>query len=275
MPELPETETIRRELGQSVVGLKIVDVEVPVSRILRMPADEFIRRVKGTVVAGANRRAKIIVLHLSSGEALLFHLMMAGSLLYMPAGIPRGKATQVIFILENGYELRYRDLRLFGYVKLLGEGDVLESPELRHLGPEPLSDEFTPTTLKEMLAKRPRGKVKALLLDQTFIAGIGNIYADEILFYAGVHPARPAGSLTNREIERIYEGVRSILAKAIEERGSSIASYVDLYGSKGNYTNFLKVYNRTGEPCPDGCTGVIVKIKVAGRGTHVCPDCQK
>ncbi|MBE0448178.1 MAG: DNA-formamidopyrimidine glycosylase, partial [Actinobacteria bacterium] len=239
MPELPEAETIKRELEQSVISLKIVEVEVPVPRVLRIPPGEFVRRVKGVTITGADRRAKIIILHLSSGEALLFHLMIAGSLLYTSAGVPRKKTTQVIFALENGYELRYRDLRLFGYIKLLEEGDVLKSSELSHLGPEPLSDKFTPAVLKEMLAKRPRGKIKALLLDQTFIAGIGNIYADEVLFYARVHPARPAGSLTDREIERVYEGMRLILTTAIEKRGSSIASYVDLYGNKGNYTNLL------------------------------------
>jgi len=275
LPELPETETIRRELESAVVGQKIIDVEVLVPRVLRVPPDEFISRVKGTTITGADRRAKIIIVHLSSGEALLFHLMIAGSLLYLPSGISRKEKTQVVFKLENSYELRYRDFRLFGYIKLLEEGDVLKSPELSHLGPEPLSEEFTLDVFKEMLARRPRGNIKALLLDQSFIAGIGNIYVDEILFYGRIHPARPAGSLTDREVERIYEGMRSILTKAIEERGSSIATYVDLFGNKGNYHNFLKVYNQTGKPCPDGCAGTVIKIKVAGRGTHICPDCQK
>lgn len=274
MPELPETETIKRELKESVVGLKIVDVKVLDPRVLSETADEFIRRVSGSDIIGADRRAKIIIIHLSSGEALLFHLKVTGSLLYMPADSPRGKA-QVVLVLQNGYELRFRDPRRFGYIKLIRGTDVFSSPELSHLGIEPLSDEFTPAVFADMLRGRPKSRIKALLVDQSFIAGIGNIYADEILFFARVHPLRQAGSLSNEDINRMYQGIRSILSKAIEERGTSIISYVDLYGNKGNYANFLKVYNQTGKPCPDGCGGTVVKTKVAGRGTHICPECQK
>lgn len=274
VPELPETETIKRELNESVAGLKLIDVEVLDPRVVRMTPDEFTRRVIGANIAGASRRAKIIIIHLSSREALLFHLKVTGSLLYMPADSLRGSA-QVIFVLENGYELRFRDPRRFGYVKLISEADVLDSPELSHLGIEPLSDEFTPAVFADMLKGRPKSRIKALLLNQSFIAGIGNIYADEILFFARVHPSREAGSLSDEDINRMYRGIRSILSKAIEERGTSIISYVDLYGDKGNYSNFLKVYNQSGKPCPDGCRGTVVKTKVAGRGTHICPDCQK
>lgn len=275
MPELPEAETIRRELEQSVVGLRIIDVKVFEPRVLRMPAGDFERRLQGTTIVGADRRAKIIIVRLSSGDALLIHLKVTGSLLYVRAGTPAKGNVQVTFILENGFELRYRDPRLFGYLKLLSESEVSSSPELSRLGPEPLSDEFTPENFKEMIKRRSGSRIKALLLDQSFIAGIGNIYADEILFYARVHPARAAGALTNDEVARMYEGIRSILTKAIEERGSSIATYADLYGNEGNYVSFLKVYGKTGEPCPDGCPGTIIKIKVAGRGTHICPECQK
>lgn len=275
MPELPETETIRRELEASVVGRRITGVEVPVERVLRMDAREFARRVTGATVTGAGRRAKIIMLSLSTGDTLLFHLMMAGSMLYRPASAPRREKAQVIFTFDNGYELSYRDFRLFGYVKLISGTDVSGAPEFAHLGPEPLSDEFTLDVFRERLARRSRACIKALLLDQTFIAGIGNIYADEILFSARVHPLRRAGSLSTAETARIYEGIRAILTRAIEERGSSFSLFVDLYNNPGNYHNLLQVYGQTGKPCPGGCPGVVEKIKVAGRGTHICAGCQK
>ncbi|MCL6472626.1 MAG: bifunctional DNA-formamidopyrimidine glycosylase/DNA-(apurinic or apyrimidinic site) lyase [Firmicutes bacterium] len=275
MPELPETETIKRELEQTVIGLRITGVEVPVPMVLRVPVDEFKKQITGTIVTGAARRAKNIILHLSNNKAILFHLMISGTLLYLPADAPLKEKTQVIFRLNNGYELRYRDPRLFGYVKLLSESDISKAPELSHLGPEPLSEDFTFERFREMLKRRPRSRIKALLLDQSFIAGIGNIYADEILFYARVLPTRRAGTLTDEELKRMYEGMRSILTKAIEERGTSIISYVDLFGRKGNYKNFLKVHARAGKPCLNGCTGTVVKTEVAGRGTYYCPSCQK
>ncbi len=275
MPELPETETIKRELQDAVVGLKITDVETPVSVVVRAPLDEFKRKITGAVATGASRRAKNIILHLSSGKAVLFHLMVSGTLLYLPNNAPKREKAQVIFKLDNGYELRYRDPRLFGYIKLLEEEDITKASELSRLGPEPLAKDFTFERFKEMLKKRPRARIKGLLLDQSFIAGIGNIYADEILFYARVLPTRPAGLLTDEEVKRMYEGMRSILAKAIEERGTSIVSYVDLFGKKGNYANFLKVHARAGKPCSNGCTGTVVKTEVAGRGTYYCPGCQK
>jgi formamidopyrimidine-DNA glycosylase len=239
-----------------------------------MPAEEFERHVEGTTITGVGRRAKLLIVRLSSGDSLLFHLMIAGSIRYVPADYPDREKAQVIFSLDNGYEIRYRDPRKFGYVKLVS-GDIATAPELEHIGPEPLSSEFTIDRFKGMLKRRPNAKIKALLLDQSFIAGIGNIYADEILFHAGVLPTRPAGLLTGEETMRIYEGIRSILTKAIEEHGSSIATYVDIFGDKGNFVSFFKVYGRTGEPCVNSCPGEIKKTKVAGRGTHICPICQK
>ena len=277
MPELPEAETIRRELEKAVVGRKIVNVEISVPRVLRMPAEEFKRSMDGATIIGVGRRAKMVIVRLSSGDSplsLLFHLMIAGSIRYVPVGYPEREKAQVIFTLDNGYEIRFRDPRKFGYVKLL-KGDIGTAPELSRLGPEPLSGEFTLERFQEMLKRRPNAKIKALLLDQSFVAGIGNIYADEVLFHAGVLPTRQPGSLSRDEVGRIYEGIRSILTKAIEEHGSSIATYVDIFGNKGNFVSFFKVYGRTGEPCVNNCPGEIKKTKVAGRGTHICPVCQK
>ncbi|MHB8841444.1 MAG: bifunctional DNA-formamidopyrimidine glycosylase/DNA-(apurinic or apyrimidinic site) lyase [Candidatus Aquicultor sp.] len=277
MPELPEAETIRRELEKVVVGRKIVDVQVSVPRVLRMPSEEFEQSVDGATITGVGRRAKMVIVHLSSGDSplsLLFHLMIAGSIRYVPVEYPEREKAQVILTLDNGHEIRFRDPRKFGYVKLI-KGDIATAPELSHLGPEPLSGEFTLGRFQEMLKRRANAKIKALLLDQSFVAGIGNIYADEVLFHAGVLPTRPAGSLSGDEIRRIYEGIRSILTKAIEEHGSSIATYVDIFGNKGNFVSFFKVYGRTGEPCVNSCPGEIKKTKVAGRGTHICPVCQK
>lgn len=274
MPELPEAETIRRELEKTVIGRKIVGVQVSVPRVLRMPADEFKRYVGETTITGVGRRAKMVIVKLSSGDSLLFHLMIAGSIRYVPVDYSEREKAQVIFTLDNGYEIRFRDPRKFGYVKLIS-GDIATAPEFSHLGPEPLSGDFILKRFNEMLKRRPNAKIKALLLDQSFVAGIGNIYADEVLFHACVLPTRAAGSLSEDEIGRIYEGIRSILTKAIEEHGSSIATYVDIFGNKGNFVSFFKVYGRTGEPCVNNCPGEIKKIKVAGRGTHICPICQK
>jgi formamidopyrimidine-DNA glycosylase len=275
MPELPEAETIRRQLERVVVGNRIESIEIPVPRVLRTDQGVLEDELVGANITRAFRRGKNVVLQLSTGKALLFHLMIAGSLLYKPVGSERLRNTQVIIVLSNGYELRFRDFRKFGYVKLLDEPDVFKAPEFSHMGPEPLSFDFTLDIFKGLIAKRPRSKIKALLLDQSFVAGIGNIYSDEILYFARVHPERIAGTLTGDEVEKIYEGIRTILPKAIEERGSSIASYVDLFGEPGNYSSFHKVFNRTGNPCPSECGGYVEKIKVAGRGTHICPRCQK
>jgi formamidopyrimidine-DNA glycosylase len=275
VPELPEAETIKRQLEQTVVGHIIVRVEIPVPRVLHTDQEVLEAELAGVTIIGAARRGKNIVVQLSTGKAVLFHLMIAGSLLYKPVGSERLRNTQVVLVLDNDYELRFRDLRKFGYVKLLDEPDVLKAPEFSHMGPEPLSPEFTLDLFKELIDKRSRSKIKALLLDQSFIAGIWNIYADEILFFARVHPERAAGSLDEEEVTRIYDGIRSILPNAIEERGSSIASYVDLFGEPGKYSEFHEVFNRTGEPCPRSCGGKIEKTKVAGRGTHICSRCQK
>jgi formamidopyrimidine-DNA glycosylase len=275
MPELPEAETIRRQLEQTVVGRKIETVEVLVPRVLRTDQNTLEKELTGASIIGAARRGKNIVIQLSTGKAVLFHLMIAGSLLYKPVRSDTLRNTQVVLVLDNGYELRFRDPRKFGYVKLLDEPDVYRAPEFSHMGPEPLASEFTLDLFRKLIGERPRSRIKALLLDQSFISGIGNIYADEILFFARVHPERVAGSLTDDEIARMYKGIRSILPKAIEERGSSIASYVDLFGENGNYQSFHQVFNRAGQPCPAECGGILEKIKVAGRGTHICPNCQK
>lgn len=275
MPELPEAETIRRQLEQVVVGSRIEAIEIPVPRVLRTDEDVLKEELIGATVNGALRRGKSIVLTLSTGKAVLFHLMIAGSLLYKPIGSERLRGTQVIMVLSNGYELRFRDFRKFGYVKLLDEPDVFKAPEFSNIGPEPLSPGFTLDMFGELIKKRPRARIKALLLDQSFVAGIGNIYADEILFFAHVHPERIAVSLTDDEIAKMYKGIRAILHKAIEERGSSIANYIDLFGEPGNYSSFHKVFNRTGKSCSNDCGGFVEKIKVAGRGTHFCPRCQK
>lgn len=274
LPELPEAETIRRGLEEVAIGLKIVNVEVPVSQVLRMPPEAFAARVTGATISKIGRRAKMVLIFLSTGETLLFHLMMSGSLLYMPADAPGREKAQVIFVLDNGHEIRYRDPRKFGYVKVLETDDISKAPELSHIGIEPLSDEFTLETFKSMLRKHPRVKVKALLLNQSFVAGIGNIYADEVLFYARVHPSRLAGTLSDEEIERLHEGIRKILAKSIELKGSTIATYSGALGERGTFPDLFKVYGRTGEPC-EGCGGTVSKIKVAGRGTHICLSCQK
>lgn len=310
MPELPEAETISRQLKKKVIGLTIVDVEVLESKVIRIglsfnldeksfnnkPAfkaksklidkstdllrlsttvNTFISEIKGAKIEDVGRRGKAILIYLSNNNVLIIHLKIAGSLLYQREEEERLPKTQVVLKLNNGYELRFRDYRKFGFVKLAKVKNLSFEPELKELGAEPLDDSFTIEVFQNLLRKRLRSKIKALLLDQSFIAGIGNIYADEILFYARVMPDRLASDLKEEEVLRIHSGIKKILTKAIEERGSSIATYTDLMGSPGNFTNFLKVYGKAGKPCPNDCKGIIEKIKIAGRGTHFCRNCQK
>lgn len=273
MPELPEVETIRRQFEKEVVGRGIVSVEARLPKLIRGSVDDFSRVVGGAHFTGARRRSKVLILDLSNGFSILVHLKMSGQLLYLPASELVEKHTHVIFHLDDGRDLRLRDLRQFGYLKLVRREEVAEVPEIKGLGPEPLDAGFTIERFREVLSRRPRGKIKSLLLDQSLVAGIGNIYVDEALFYARINPQRPAGSLTREEEERLYQGIRELLNASIRRRGTSVALYVDLENREGENQNYLKVYDRAGRPC-EGCEGKVERIKVAGRGTYYCPSCQ-
>ncbi len=277
MPELPEVETIRGDLQSLIVGREIISVHVLLPKLLRGSSkQEFESRLKGCRFTGVGRRAKIIILTLSSGDCLLVHLKMSGRLVYLPVEVEREKHTHVIFALDNDYELRFVDMRQFGYIKLV-DGCLLDQvSEIAGLGPEPLDQSFSEAVFARMIEekKKSRRVIKALLIDQKFIAGIGNIYADEILHTSGIHPERQLASLSKRETESLYLAIISTLKVAIEFRGTTFDRYVDAVGRTGNYLEELRVYGRGGERCRE-CGSTIEKKKIAGRGTNFCPRCQK
>ncbi|MFC1632324.1 bifunctional DNA-formamidopyrimidine glycosylase/DNA-(apurinic or apyrimidinic site) lyase [Candidatus Omnitrophota bacterium] len=269
MPELPEVETIRRDLLKDVKGKKIKKVEVINAKVIKQPTPlEFKRRLKGAVFEDFLRRAKLLAIKLSSGEFLVIHLRMTGQLVYSDQRSPQAR---VIFVLSNGKYLNFNDQRLFAELRLVGDWKQLQF--VRGLGIEPLERGFTLPIFQQMLAGK-KTKIKPLLLDQTFVAGIGNLYAQEALFHAGVLPERPSNKLKNREIKKIYQAIQQVLREGIQYRGSSVDNYVNGRGELGNYHLRLKVYDREAEPCIK-CRTKIKKIKLGGRGTCFCPRCQK
>ncbi len=269
MPELPEVETTVRALRRPLLGHTITGVWNDWPRHIATPdLDELRWRVDGRSFTAINRRAKYLLFSLSSDETLIIHLKMSGHLAVVSQDAPPDKYVHTIFKLDGGQELRFRDTRKFGRVYLVPDPTSV----LGHLGPEPLEAEFTPTILQERIGNRRR-VLKPLLLDQTFVAGIGNIYADEALFYAGLHPERRADTLTAVEIGRLHGAIQKVLRLGIEREGASIDMYVKPDGSKGDMQNATAVFRRTGFPCYQ-CHTPIHRIKLGGRSTHFCPTCQ-
>lgn len=274
MPELPEVETIKRTLERQIKGKTVEDVVVSLPRILKEPPDPeaFREMLKGRKVTGVGRRGKFLRICFDPW-VLVSHLRMEGRYSLEPADAPVVKHTHVVFRFTDGTELRYRDVRQFGTMHLWPKGEEFSRLPLRKLGPEPLSEEFTPEVFAAGLAKRRTG-IKALLLNQEFLSGLGNIYVDEALFTASIHPERPVQTLNSDEVKRLYDSIRSTLLKAIEAGGSSVRSYVNGNGEMGMFQLQIRVYGRKGEPC-HRCGSPIERRVVAGRGTHLCPDCQR
>lgn len=273
MPELPEVETVRRTLEQLVIGKTIKDVEIYWPKIIKAPepVEQFSDALIGQTIHEIGRRGKFLIFQLDD-YSLVSHLRMEGKYAVYPESEPCDKHTHVVFTFTDGYQLRYRDVRKFGTMHLFKKGEEVSKMPLLHLGPEPLSDEFTIADLSMKLAKTNR-KIKSVLLDQTVVVGIGNIYVDESLFRAGIHPERMASSLTLDEITRIHGEVKLTLAEAVEKGGSTIRSYVNSQGQIGMFQLELFVYGRKGEPCKR-CGTPLEKLVVGGRGTHICPVCQ-
>ena len=278
MPELPEVETIRRGLSKFILNKKIVRVEVLCEK-------SFIGVPKTGAVKALRRYGKALIIDLDNGYSLMIHLRMTGQLIWrgteqFAAGHPSdnfvaelpNKQTRVILEFEDG-KLFFNDQRKFGFIKVLKTEDVEGDSFIKKLAKEPWA-----MTKKELFDKFQRHKnavVKAVLLDQTIICGLGNIYADEALFDAGIHPERRAGSLSLEETERILLGARKVMDASINSGGSTMATYVKADGTKGDYLEkFAQVFRNEGKPCPR-CGEKIVKIRVAGRGTHICKRCQK
>ena len=270
MPELPEVETVARGLRASLEGRTITGVTVRWPRTIARPTpDEFQALVKGRRVVSVGRRGKYVVLSLDHG-CLLIHLKMSGRLYVVPAGQAADKHEHTVFDLDGGLQLRFRDVRKFGRVYLVDRVEQVTGG----LGPEPLADDLTLAEFRRHLARRS-GRLKSLLLNQAFLAGLGNIYADVALFHAGLHPLRTARSLTPAEQSRLYEAIRTVLRQAIAGRGTTLGDggYVDALGEAGDYQEQIAVYGRAGRPCVR-CQATIERIVVGGRSTHFCPHCQ-
>ena len=267
MPELPEVETIKTELMPHVLGREITGVELFWERIVRQPSvEEFRSRVIGQRITGLSRRGKYLFFHLSGGEMLVMHMKMTGSLLIDPSD---GRFTRAILRLDNGTALHFWDPRKFGVMWL----DKDDSTVAAKLGPEPLEDDFTSEVLAELLRNRT-APIKPIILDQSIIAGIGNMYADEALFDAKIHPLRPAGSLSGDEIKRLHGSIRRVLLKGLNEKGASIRNYIRPDGSPGTAHDEFNVAHGVGKNCPN-CGTPIQRIVVRGRGTYFCPVCQR
>jgi len=296
MPELPEVETIRRTLAPRVAGRVIEAVEVRTPKfIVGASPEEFERAVAGRRITDLDRRGKFLIIHLDGGPTgqtrdaphdegpgdILIHLKMAGQLVWCEPkaslGATRDRHTHVVFRLDDGHELRFADVRHFGRIYFAG-GDR-KNPILRRalktlagLGPEPRPGRLKWSAFRDALASR-RARIKPLLLDQGFVAGLGNIYADECLFRAGIHPLRRGSSLSEPEARALFEAMKEVIAEAIEFKGTSVRDYVDGEGRRGRFAERLSVYGRTGEPCPR-CGAEIHRLVIAGRSAHFCPTCQ-
>lgn len=287
MPELPEVETIRRGLKDLILNKKIIQVEILELKSFNGEKDVIL----STKIVQIRRKGKALLIDLDNGYSLMIHLRMTGQIIYRASngeidkdafagGHPNqdflinmpSKHTRVIFWLEGG-GLFFNDQRKFGFVKVLKTEEIEKEDFIKKLGKEPWSlnfDEF-----KKILKKHEKANIKAVILDQHNVAGVGNIYADEALFYAKVNPDRLAGSLNDTEIKELIEGMRSVMEKSIESGGSTMATYVKADGSLGNYLdNFAQVFQRQGQKC-FRCGAIIEKKRTAGRGTHFCPRCQK
>lgn len=293
MPELPEVETIKKDLKKNLVGKKINDINFLWPGILKGISEaEFKKIVIGKEVVGIERRAKNLNIRLDGKDLnLLFHMKMTGHLILVddswqvdsngkwitqghkesPLVDPLNQYIRAVFYLDKNKMLAFSDLRKFAYIKLLTDEDLKKAFD--EYGPEPFSSEFTVEYLFEIL-KSKNTTIKKVLMDQTIVAGIGNIYADEILWLARIHPLRPAKSLSEKEIKELCKSIKKILKKAVEMRGTSTSDFRDTEGKMGKYGDVRNVYRRTGEPCPrDGKP--IKRISVGGRGTHFCLTCQK
>lgn len=274
MPELPEVETIRQDMIKKVKGKKIENVEIKNEKNIRIISPEqFKEKLKGRVIEDIQRRGKFLIINLDSDDLLIFHLKLTGRLLFSSVGRKEPKYVRIVFTFTDKSRLFFADIRGFADVFLIPRSDVETIPAIKNMGPEPLSPDFNPDKLKQILGGK-RGKIKPLLMDQSVIAGIGNIYSQEALYRAGIHPEREVSKLTEKEIEAIYRSLVDVLKEAIKYRGSSVDAYLDLNGKEGNYVPHLKIYGKEGQICPR-CGSSIKKKRVGGRGTYFCSKCQK
>ena len=272
MPELPEVETVRRGLERLVVGKTIEQVRVRYAKMVGTGVDSFVHDLPGQTIERIGRRGKYLLFYLT-GVVLVSHLRMEGKYLFYSDAVPERKHAHVFFEMTDGGTLVYEDVRKFGTMELLRKDQLEAYFAARKLGPEPTEADFL---LPPFVAALSRSKkpIKPYLLEQTLVVGLGNIYVDEALWRARIHPARPADSLKSAEVKRLREQIIEVLQLGIEKRGSTIRTYRNALGEDGTMQDFLQVYGKTGQPCAR-CGSLIEKIKLGGRGTHLCPHCQK
>ena len=275
MPELPEVETLRRGLERHLAGTCFTNIRVLVPKMVKgtiTEADVFISLLRGSQIQTIKRRGKHLIFTLDSGYHLLLHLNMRGQLLIMSPETPEAKYLAAAFLVNNGLELRFHDMWTWGEMRLVKDGELTSHPALLGMGMEPFSAEWTPQALSASLGKRGKTAIKAALLDQTVLAGLGNIYADESLFRSGIQPLRPAGSLSEAESQRLHCEIRAVLTEATGDGGTTSDNYVDTDGRIGRYVP--RVYERAGKPCLS-CGTALTRIKITGRGTVYCSNCQR
>ena len=273
MPELPEVETIKRDLNKELKGRRILKLKFYDWAKMLKPDPETVKKaIEGKKIKEFDRRAKLLLMHLGDhGTTIVFHLKLTGQLLLKKNTDPKDRFNHVIIQLDNGDELHFNDLRKFGYIKVIKDKEELKKL-LSDFGPEPLTKEFTVEVFKKILKKTTRN-IKKVIMDQAKISGVGNIYADEALWRAKIHPEKTAEKLTEKEIQDLFDALLFVLKQGIEDRGTSVDSYLDVYADEGKHKKNLKVFRLDKEPCPR-CKTIIKKIRVGGRGTHYCPACQ-
>ncbi len=287
MPELPEVETVRRGLSELIIG-KVVKAEAhDTAKGFPNTSDDVSRFLVGATITDVRRRAKVLMIDLSTKYSLIIHLKMTGQLVFVGetrfgAGHPNDslvnelpdKSTRVTLTFTDETKLFFNDQRKFGWMRLMPTVEIPNIDFMQKVGPEPLSEDFSSKEFMQRFARRGKTNIKAALLDQSVVAGIGNIYADESLWGAKIHPKRLVNTITEQEFELLFHEMREVMNLAVEKGGSSNHTYVNAEGKKGSYMDFARVFRREGLACPR-CGTTIEKLRVAGRGTHICPFCQQ
>ena len=272
MPELPEVETVRRGLEKLILGKTIQSVDVKYPKMIHTDLDAFCQDLPGQEIRAMGRRGKYLVFYLSD-KVLISHLRMEGKYFYYPDQVPERKHAHVLIHFKDGGTLVYEDVRKFGTMELLAP-ELLEAYFIsKKLGPEPTEQDFDLGRFKLAL-KRSKKPIKSHLLDQTLVVGLGNIYVDEVLWRAKVHPARISQSITAQEARKVHDETINVLGQAVEKGGSTIRTYTNAFGEDGTMQEFHQVYDKTGQAC-SRCGSIIEKIQLGGRGTHFCPECQR
>lgn len=274
MPELPEVETIRLNLEPHILQKCIQRIDAHDVR-LRWPVrpGDLQMWVQGEMIEKLSRRSKYLIIHLSNNAAVVIHLGMSGRLGLFPDGAPMEKHTHVVFHLEDGLQIRYRDPRRFGLIEVAAPDELRNYPRFLHLGVEPLSHNFNYSYMRAKMQRSKRA-IKLWIMDAQNVAGVGNIYANEALFKAGIHPQRPANSLKGNEQRKLVRSIKSTLNSALQMGGTTINDFRNANGEPGFFQQVLSVYQREGEPCT-ACGSKIIKILLSGRGTFFCPACQQ